>query len=71
MESLVKNVRYMRYVLRAQATAADLWLIAICLVAAFGRSVPWYMWVLFGLESAAALLAISKACSDEDEDDDE
>lgn len=61
MEGLMKDIHYIRHIMSAKHTAADLWLIAICVVAAFGHTVPWYMWVIFGLEGVGTLLAISRA----------
>lgn len=38
--------------------AADQWMMVIVLISVFGHTVPWYVWLMFGLELASALIAM-------------
>lgn len=38
--------------LNTLTTAVDMWLAVICILAAFDRPIPWFVWALFAIEFA-------------------
>lgn len=40
-------------------TGADLWLAVLAIAAMFDRHVPWWVWLLFGLEVAVGITALT------------
>lgn len=50
MEKVIKQIGFIRFAAGTIPTACDLWLMIATLIAVFGKTVPWYVWVMVGLE---------------------
>lgn len=60
--------RYLKEIsarLNCGATAADFWLMLICLIHVLGREIPWYVWVIFVIELLVVMREVSKLKEDE------
>jgi hypothetical protein len=55
MDSFSKDFKFIKYGVGTFATAADQWLMLICLLAAAGLPIRWYVWTLFAIEKLVAI----------------
>lgn len=66
MESLIKNIRFMRFAAGCMVTAADAWFMLIVLLWAFDKPIRWYVWVILVLEIMSMLRSGGKVNRKED-----
>jgi hypothetical protein len=51
------DIKYIKYATGLLPNAADLWAILICVLAAFGKPIAWYIWMMFVFEVCLGLFS--------------
>lgn len=56
----MKKFNELKWMIGTFTMAFDQWLMVICLIHVFGRSIPWYVWAIAAAELITVI--VSKVC---------